>query len=138
MSRDDERVRRCFVVAWGNIVIEPGEKYESTSITRFVVKTGRGSGRSEKHLACVAYGDGMARVIASACEKGDVVFLCGTWVETTRRNRNGKVVPVYEAHVNILIPMGLIGFLLDLYCLPQLQKMVEERRNEDADVWESD
>lgn len=138
-SRDPEtKTRRCFVTAWGNIVREPSEKYESQSITRFVIKTGRGEGRNEKHLACCAYGDRMARVIANACEKGDVVFICGTWVETTRKNRNGKVVPVYECHVNIMIPMGLIGFLLDLYATPEIRKMVAEYKEADADPWESD
>ena len=134
---DDENTKRMFVVAWGNIVIEPKDKYESMNITRFTIKTGRGAGRNEKHLHCCAYGDRMARVIANACEKGDVVFLCGTWVETTRKNRNGKIVPVYEAHVNILIPIGLIGFLLDLYSLPQLHQMISARKNEDSDPWES-
>lgn len=80
----------------------------------------------------------MARVIASACEKGDVVFLCGTWVETTRANRNGKTVPVYECHTNILIPMGLIGFLLDLYCTPEARQMVNRYKDAASDPWESD
>lgn len=158
MSKDDETVRRCFVAAWGNIVIEPSEKYENLNITRFVVKTGRGAGRNEKHLACCAYGDRMARIIANACEKGDVVFLCGTWVENTRKNRNGKVTPVYEARVNILIPMGLVGLMLELFSVgvkmeiglakfiygmyldPKLRgiAMKNIREYEEADVWESD
>ena len=71
-------------------------------------------------------------------ERGDVVFCCGTWNEITRPNRNKKIVPVYEAVINILIPMGLIGFLLDLYSLPELHKLISDRNNDDADVWESD
>jgi hypothetical protein len=138
MTGDDEKTRRCFVVAWGNIVRAPSEKYESLNITRFVIKTGRGAGRNERHLACCAYGDRMARVIANACEKGDVVFLCGTWVETTRTNKKGKTVTVYECHTNILIPIGLIGFLLDLYCTPEIRQAVNRYKDGMQDPWESD
>lgn len=134
----DEKTRRCFVAAWGNIVKEPRDKYESTNITRFIIKTGRGSGRNEKHLVCVAFGDRMARVIASACEKGDVVFVCGTWVETMRKNRHNEVVPVYECHTNIIIPMGLIGFLLDLYSTPEIRQAVNRYKDGASDPWESD
>ena len=157
-NTDDEKSRRCFVVAWGNIVKEPSEKYESLSITRFIIKTGRGAARNERHLACCAYGDRMARVIANACEKGDVVFLCGTWIENTRKNKKGATVVVYETHVNILIPMGLIGFLLDLFSVsvnteiglarfiyglyldPKMRgiAMKNIREYEEADIWESD
>ena len=136
--RDDEKTRRCFVVAWGNIVREPSEIYQNTSITRFVLKTGRGAGRNEKHLACVTYGERMANVVAKACEKGDVVYLCGTWVETIRKVKKGGEAPVYECHVNILIPMGLIGFLLDLYSTPEAQQMVNRHKDAVPDVWESD
>jgi hypothetical protein len=138
ISKDDEKVRRCFVAAWGNIVRAPSDKYESTNITRFVIKTGRGAGRNEKHLACCAYGDRMARVIASACEKGDVVLVCGTWVEMTRKNRKDEIVPVYECHVNIMIPMGLIGFLLDLYSTPEIRQAVNRYKDGAADPFESD
>lgn len=138
VGSDDETTRRCFVVAWGNIVREPLERYQETSVTRFVIKTGRGAGRKEKHLACVSYGERLANVISKALERGDVVFCCGTWNEITRPNRNKKIVPVYEAVINILIPMGLIGFLLDLYSLPELHKLISDRNNDDADVWESD
>ena len=138
MSRDDEKVRRCFVAAWGSIVRAPSDKYESTNSTRFVIKTGRGAGRNEKHLACVSYGERMARVVAQACEKDDVVFVCGTWVETIKKNRKDEVVPVYECHVNIIIPMGLVGFLLDLYSTPEIRQAVNRWKDGAADPWESD
>ena len=48
VGSDDETTRRCFVVAWGNIVREPLERYQETSVTRFVIKTGRGAGRKER------------------------------------------------------------------------------------------
>ena len=136
--KDDEKVRRCFVAAWGNIVLQPSESYDGASATRFVIKTGRGAGRNEKHLACVSYGDRMARVVANACEKGDIVFVCGTWVETTKKNRKDEVVPVYECNATIVIPMGLIGFLLDLYCTPEIRQAVNRWKDGAADPWESD
>lgn len=138
MSTDDEKTRRCYVVAWGNIVREPAEKYQETSVTRFVLKTGRGAGRSEKHLACVSYGERMANVIAKACEKDDVVFLCGTWTETIKKTKKRAAAPVYECTVNILVPMGLVGFLLDLYSTPEAQQMVNRHKDAVPDVWESD
>lgn len=137
-NEDNETTKRCFVVAWGNVVIEPSEKYLDKRITRFTIKTGRGAGRNERHLHCVSYGDRMARVIANACERGDVIFLAGTWVEITRKNKKGNLAQVYEARVNILIPMGLIGFLLDLYSTPEARQMVNRWRDGQSDPWESD
>lgn len=140
--KDDEKTRRCYVVAWGNIVIEPLERYQETSVTRFTIKTGRGAGRNERYLHCVSYGDRMANIVAKACERGDVVFLCGTWVETQKTPKKGKnkgkTIPVYECHVNILVPMGLIGFLLDLYATPEALQMVNRHKDAVPDVWESD
>lgn len=135
IDRDDEKTRRCFVLAWGNVVKAPEEKYEDLRSVRFVIKTGRGAGRSEKHLLCVVYGDRTASVVMRAMERGDVVFLAGTWVEKMSKTKKG-MRPTYECRVSIIIPMGLIGFLLDLYSTPQAQKMIEDRRNEAPDVWE--
>ena len=134
---DDEKTRRCYVIAWGNIVTDPEEKFEKLRLIRFAIKTGRGAGRNEKHLVCVGYGERVSAVVMRAMEKGDVVFCAGTWVETTYKTKKG-VKPMYEMRVNFIFPMGLVGFLLDLYTTPAVKQMVEERQNEDADVWESD
>lgn len=135
---DEETTRHCFVLAWGNIVREPTDLYkQDLRSIRFVIKTGRGAGRTEKHLVCAAYGDQMSAVVMRAMEKGDIVLVAGTWVEKQTKTKKG-VKPIYEMRVNFIIPLGLISFLLELYATPDITSAVEARRNEDADVWESD
>ena len=136
-NEPEEKTRRCFVIAWGGIVLDPKETYKDLRIIRFAIKTGRGAGRNEKHLVCVGYGERLTAVIMRALEKGDVVLVAGTWVETQTKTKKGTK-PIYECRVNFIIPQGLIGFLLDLYATPQAQRMVEERQNMDADPWEND
>jgi len=135
---DEDQTRRCFVIAWGNIVKEPSEKFKDLRSIKFVIKTGRGAGRSEKHLVCVGYGEQMSAVVMRAMEKGDVVFVAGTWVEKMKSRTKKGIHPTYEMRVNFIIPMGLVGFLLDLYATPAITGAVEEHRNGEADVWESD
>lgn len=136
-GKDDENTRRCFVIAWGHVVQHPEEWYRDLRMIRFVIKTGRGAGRNEKHLVCVAYGESTAEVIMRAMEKGDIVLVCGTWVEKPYNTKKGPKVG-YECRVNFIVPQELIGFLLDLYGTPQITKIVADRQNEDADVWEGD
>ena len=136
-NEDGISTRRCFVVAWGNIIKHPEEKYKDLRIVRFVIKTGRGAGRNERHLVCVAYGERTSDVIMRAMELGDVVLVCGTWVEKPYETKKG-VKTIYECHVNFIIPQGLIGFLLDMYSTGSIQQLVEDHRNEDADVMEFD
>lgn len=133
----NEKTRRCFVVAWGNIVRAPEEKYKDLRIIRFAIKTGRGAGRSEKHLVCVSYGERLTAVVMRALEKDDVVFCAGTWVETTYKTKKGEK-PSYEMRVNFIFPLGLVGFLLDLYGTPAAQQMIADREDEAPDEWESD
>lgn len=134
---DNETTRRCFVIAWGEIVKHPEEKYKDLRIIRFVIKTGRGAGRAEKHLVCVSYGERQSAVIMRALEKGDAVFCAGTWVETQIKTKKKGLHPAYEMQVNFIFPFGLVGFLLDLYSTPQIRGALEERANEEADPWES-
>lgn len=104
---------------------------------QFVIKTGRGAGRNEKHLVCKAYGESIAAVVMRAMEKGDIVFVAGTWREFQYVSKKGPTMQ-YEAQVNFIIPFGLIAFLLDLYATDGVQKLIDDYKNEDADVWESD
>ena len=134
---EDNAVRRCFVAAWGNIVREPEEKFKDMRSVRFAIKTGRGAGRSEKYLLCVGYGERISSTVMRAMEKGDVVFCAGTWVEKAGVKTKKGIRPIYEMQVNFIIPMELVGFLLDLYSADKIQKIVEDYKNDDADVWES-
>lgn len=130
-------IRRCFVIAWGDVVIDTEEEYKTARSVRFVIKTGRGAGRKEKHLVCVAYGETMSSVVMRAMEKGDTVFCAGTWVEKIYMTKKGKKLG-YEMQVHFIVPQGLIGFLLDLYSAPEAHRIAESRKNEEADVWEGD
>ena len=158
-GQDDEtKTRRCFVAAWGNIVRDPNEKYRHNMRTaRFIIKTGRGAGREEKHLVCVCYGETLSNTIVSALEKGDIVFLCGIWVETSWKTKKG-LKPHYECRVGFIIPLGFVGFILELfdasarmtmglpkfvyglYMDEQLRQIAEKNaeKDDEADPWESD
>ncbi|MBR7150408.1 MAG: hypothetical protein IKD01_05270 [Oscillospiraceae bacterium] len=138
ITDDEEKVRRCFVVAWGNVVANPSETYKDQSIVRFTIKTGRGAGRNEKHLNCVAFGVQISAVIMRAMERGDVVFCAGTWTEKSGVKTKKGVKPIYEMRVNFIVPLGLMGFLLDLYGTPEITSLVQARQDEDADPWEGD
>lgn len=137
-SDEDARARRCFVVAWGHIVKQPKDQmHNDLRSIEFVIKTGRGSGRNEKHLVCKAYGETISAVVMRAMEKGDIVFVAGTWREYQYRNKKGDAMR-YEAQVNFIVPLGLVEFLLELYSTNGVQQIVDNYRNADADVWESD
>ena len=114
IGHDDEKTRRCFVIAWGHLVKDPKETYKNLRTIRFVLKTGRGAGRNEKHLACVAYGEELAATIMSALEKNDVVAVFGTWTERPIHTKKGEK-SVYECTVNFVVVQALIGFLLELF-----------------------
>ena len=162
-SDDEERVRRCFVIAWGYIVKDPDERYSekrNSSLIRFVLKTGRGANRNEKHLVCVSWGEKETAIIMRSMEKGDLVLCAGTWVERAKKGANLKTdKPVYEMHTNYIVPVARISFLLELYTISQRMKGIDlpkflyglymdehlnavamrnARIDEDSDVWESD
>lgn len=126
------------MIAWGHIVKQPKDiMHHDLRTIQFVIKTGRGAGRNEKHLVCKAYGESIAAVVMRAMEKGDIVFVAGTWREFQYVSKKGPTMQ-YEAQVNFIIPFGLIAFLLDLYATDGVQKLIDDYKNEDADVWESD
>lgn len=117
---------------------KPKERYDDLRSVKFVIKTGRGAGRDEKHLVCAAYGEQLSTIIMQALEKGDQVLVCGTWTENLKSKTKKGIHTTYECRVNFIIPFGLVGFLLDAYGSEEIKKMVDAYRNADADVWESD
>lgn len=138
LGDDETKTRRCFVDAWGYIIRDPEETYKNMRSVKFILKTGRGAGRNEKHLVCRAYGEGICAVIAAAMEKGDIVNIKGTWTESLQSKTKKGVHPTYECRVNFIIPQGLVGFLYDMYSTKGIKDFVESYKNADADVWESD
>jgi len=137
-GEDPYDIRRCFVIAWGRIVKQPHEMFQDMRCIQFVIKTGRGAGREEKHLVCEGTGEHISTVVMRAMDKNDAVLCAGTWVEKRNVKTKKGIKSMYKMEVHFIVPMGLVGFALDLYCLPELQKMVEQYKNEAADPWESD
>lgn len=161
-SDDESRVRRCFVIAWGYIVKDPDEYYSerrSRTTIKFILKTGRGANRNEKHLVCVSWGEKEAAIIMRSIEKGDLVLCAGTWVEWSKKGSLKFEPYKYEMHTNYIVPLGLISFMLDLYAVNEKMKATDlhkfiyglymddnlrgialrnARIEEDADIWESD
>lgn len=136
---DETETRRCFVVAWGNIVIEPMDSIKKdTRAVKFVIKTGRGAGRNEKHLVCIGYGELIVTTVMRAMEKGDIVFVAGTWVERLKSKTKKGIKPTYEMQAHFIVPLEAIALLLNVLNLPQITEALKEWENADADVWESD
>ena len=135
---DETETRRCYVVAWGNIVRQPSETFKDLRSIKFVIKTGRGAGRNEKFLVCTSYGESLNTVIMAAMERDDIVFCAGTWVERLKSKTKKGVKPTYEMRVHFIVPLALVEFMLEMYSNPNIGKMIEDYKNEDADVWESD
>lgn len=135
---DESATRRCYVIAWGQIVTDPQEKYKDLRVIRFAIKTGRGAGRNEKHLVCVGYGEQLTAVIMRALERGDTVFVAGTWVEHQRVKTKKGIKQSYEMQVRFIVPQEAIALLLNVLSLPQITEALKQRENADADVWESD
>ena len=169
VGSDKETTRRCFVAAWGNIVKMPREKMgkvphpefdeeKRSDITYFVIKTGRGANRNEKHLSCYTCGDNDANRIARSSSKADIVLCLGTWTEEQKVNRKKQLVPVYQAKINFIINFGHIGFLhrlyekhrrlemgmdrfiYGLYLDPNIRAIAEKNaaKDDEADPWETD
>ena len=136
-GEDPHDIRRCFVIAWGHIVKQPHEMFENLRCIQFIIKTGRGAGREEKHLLCEGTGDQISTIVMRAMDKGDVVCCMGTWEERLNVQTKKGVKRMFKMKVHFIIPQGLVGFGLDLYGLSELHKMIEEHQNEAADPWES-
>ena len=158
-ARDDpKKDRRLYAIAWGAVAAEPREQYKDLSMVRFAIKTGRGAEKNERHLKCVSYGEKQSTVIMRAMERGDAVFVAGTWIEKPQAKTKKGVHPIYELMVHIIIPMpfitlmhelfsvstkmetGLPRFLYGLYMDDNLRKLAEKNADkyDEADPWEQE
>lgn len=105
--------RRCYVIAWGNIVRPPDEKMIDTRLTKFAIRTGMGADKASKFLLCTSYGEQQHTTIIQALERQDVILTGGTWTERIVGTKNGKK-KVYEMRVGFIFPLGLLNLLLDI------------------------
>lgn len=138
MGENEEKTRRCYVVAWGHIVNQPKEYFKNVRSIRFAIKCGRGAGRTEKHLLCSCYGDTECATVMRAMEKGDIVLVFGTWVESLKSKTKKGIKTTYEMQVKYIIPSELIFKGMILLSMPQIDKMIDDFNNETPDKWESD
>ena len=90
-----------------------------------------------KFMNCRAFGFNASAAVMSAIEKGDMVMCLGRTVFHKRKNKNGQDVNYYEMRVDLVLPMGLIGFLMRLYASKSINALLDSDDNEKADVWES-
>ena len=91
-----------------------------------------------KFMNCRAFGFNASAAVMAAIEKNDMVIVIGRTAYRKRRNKKGEEVRFYEMTVDLVIPMGLIGFLMRLYASQSINAMLEADENAEADVWESD
>lgn len=138
LGDDEEKTRRCYVIAWGQIVNQPKETFKNVRTIRFAIKCGRGAGRSEKHLLCSCYGETNCSAVMRAMEHGDIVAVFGTWTERLKSKTKKGIKTTYECSVKFIIPSELIYKGMILCSMPQIDKMIEEYDNEAPDRWESD
>lgn len=138
VTDDEEKTRRCYVVAWGNIVNQPKEAFKNVRSLRFAIKTGRGAGRTEKHLVCVAFGENLCSAVMRSMEKGDVVVVFGTWTEKLQSKTKKGIKPTYEMRVNFIIPMEVVYKAMVLLSTPQIGDILNQYNNDAPDRWESD
>ena len=100
---------------------KPGEKLKKT-----------------KFMLCRAVGFTQVAAVMTAVEKNDPVLCVGRTIYRKSKNRNGEPIAWYEMKTMLVLPMGLISFLMRLYNSKTIRDMLEAEDNADADVWESD
>ena len=134
----EDETRRCYVIAWGNLVKTPSEKFNDLRCVKFAIKTGRGAGRAEKHLVCTAYGENICTAVMRSLEKGDVVFAAGTWVEKLKAKTKKGVHPTYEMQVHFIVSLDHVALAHDIYNTPAIMDMIRRRKDDAPDDWLSD
>lgn len=146
-GEDAERIVRQYAFVWGRAIKDAEDKTVKARSVTFYVKYGEEPNRlysgqkgerrvNGKFLKCQASGTSSVAAVMAAIEKGDIVLCFG---RTTRRNtrtqRGDKWL--YQMKVDVIIPMGLISFLLRLYASAGIQAILDAEDNEAPDAWEN-
>lgn len=146
MENPRETIRQ-FAILWGKATMDAEDKTKRTHTISFRVKYGEEPNRNysgqkgEKHtighyMECHTSGNANIASVMAAVEKGDVVLCVGRTTYRAANTKQGKKW-FYRMKVDLIIPSGLVGFLLRLYSSRHIRAMLDKEDREAPDVWES-
>ena len=148
-GEDSQRVKRQNALIWGRATYDADDKIgQKKRVVKFVVKYGeepikyppgyqrkRGEPLTRgKFMKCIASGQNACMTVMRAVEKGDMVLCLGRAKFETFRN--GKVR--YNMSVDLIIPFGVVDFMLRLSDVADIQKMLKAWENAPPDETELD
>lgn len=150
-GEDPQRVRRQNALIWGRATYDAEDKISAKKnkrVVKFVVKYGeepikyppgyqrkRGESLTRgKFMRCVVSGDNACMTVMQAVEKGDMVLCLGRAKFETFQN--GKIR--YSMSVDLIIPFGVVDFMLRLSGVEDIQKMLQAWENAPPDKTDLD
>ena len=151
-QEDPKKIIRQNCLVWGEARRDAEELVIHNHMVRFILKYGEepvsyppGYQRKRgeklhrpKYMFCKVGGDHACATVMKAVEKGDMVMCLGRTAYQEFTNRNGEVHHRYDMNVDIVIPFDAIDFLMRLYNVGTLQKMLQDWDNAAPDVFESE
>ena len=150
-SEDPHIVRRQNALIWGRATYDAEDKISAKKkkhVIKFIIKYGEEPivyppGYQRKHgeplvrgkfMKCTASGQNDCMTVMKAIEKGDMVLCVGQAKFETFKNGKTR----YGLKVDLIIPFGVIDFLLRLSNVDKIQDMLAEWENAPPDVTELD
>lgn len=126
-----------FAICAGSLISDAKVEMFNKKKTSFVIKY-----HGRNYMTCVLWGDSQSANIAASLEKGDMVLAIGTVTTskyTVRKGEHkGQEKEWHDLNCQILIPMSVIEFALQLYSLQGVQKLLANAEASiEADVFES-
>lgn len=142
-NEDPKRVRRQNALIWGNATYDAEDKTGKRRVVKFRIKYGeepvdyppghkrkRGEPLTRgKFMECVVTGKSACITVMQAVEKGDMVMCLGR--AKHEKFRNGKTR--YSMSVDLIIPFGIVDFMLRLSGVGDIKKMLEAWENAPPD-----
>ena len=146
---DPREVIRQYCLVWGKATLDAEDTTKRSRSVWFRVRYGeepnpkyRGEKGEKlvrrKFMLCRVTGRYRYAAVMSAIEKGDMVMCLGRTKLRKVRNRKGVESRYYDMKVDVIFPMGLIGFLLRLYSSHTIKAMLEKEDDEGPDGWYGD
>lgn len=145
---DEDKTRRIrqYAFVWGRALRDAEDHLKKTRCVTFYVRYGEEPNpqyRGEKgqrrvlgkFIKCQINGGRDAADVMAAVERQDVVLCFGRTVRDYRETKDGDRCYYYMT-VDVIIPMGLISFLLRLYNSRTIRRILDEEDNEAADEWQ--
>lgn len=147
-QKGDEDKTRCirqYAIVWGRAIMDADDRLDTKRCVSFFVRYGeepnpkyRGE-KGEKRLLgkfikCQMSGSKSAADVMAAVERQDIVLCLGRTVRNYLETKTGDKCYYYMT-VDVIIPMGLISFLLRLYSSRTICQILDDEDNESADEW---